>query len=144
MSPDKPISSSSSFVLKVSACIQWMTAMMYMGWAGRGLPYMGVGRNMACKKSVYLEAYAEMKKKNIPFGDDDLLIQSISKKYRHALMLHPDSVMYTNPPSRFQEFISSKTRHLKAGTQYPLAVILRLAIYPASIIVHILTMITLS
>jgi len=53
-------------------------AMQYLGMAIRGLPYMGVGRNLAYRRSVFFENKGFGSHNHIVSGDDDLFVNSIA------------------------------------------------------------------
>ena len=51
-------------------------AMQYLGMAIRGIPYMGVGRNLAYRRSVFFENKGFGNHNHIVSGDDDLFVNS--------------------------------------------------------------------
>ncbi len=53
--------------------------MQYLGMAIRGVPYMGVGRNMAYRRSVFFANKGFGSHKHVVSGDDDLLVNNIAK-----------------------------------------------------------------
>ena len=52
-------------------------AMQYLGMALRGVPYMGVGRNLAYRRSVFFRNKGFGSHNHIVSGDDDLMVNSI-------------------------------------------------------------------
>ena len=90
----------------------------YMGFARRGLPYMGVGRNLAYTKTFFnsaggLEAHADL-----PGGDDDLLIGNAALPQVTARVTHPDSITLSAPAMTWGEFIRQRMRHQSVGFRY--------------------------
>ena len=55
-------------------------AQQYLSYALAGHTYMGVGRNMAYKKSLFFDNKGFANHIQIPSGDDDLFIQEIATK----------------------------------------------------------------
>ena len=51
-----------------------MIAMQYMGFAYAGMPYIGVGRNLAYRKETFLRLKGFSGNLHIALGDDDLVI----------------------------------------------------------------------
>ncbi|MEP2023260.1 glycosyltransferase, partial [Reichenbachiella sp.] len=58
---------------------QW-TAMNYIGFALAGNPYMAVGRNLAYRKSSFLDHKGFSKIQHITGGDDDLIVNDHATK----------------------------------------------------------------
>jgi cellulose synthase/poly-beta-1,6-N-acetylglucosamine synthase-like glycosyltransferase len=94
------------------------TALQYFSLANNGQTYMGVGRNLAYKKS-FIEKHLD----SFPFrkhlgGDDDLLISHLSKGKEAATDTHSDSFVLTFPPPTIRSWVQQKRRHLSAGRYY--------------------------
>ena len=51
-----------------------------ISYALAGIPYMGVGRNLAYKKTVFFRHKGFRAHNNIPGGDDDLFINTAATK----------------------------------------------------------------
>jgi len=93
-------------------------ALKYMGFARRGLPYMGVGRNLAYTKSFFrraggLEAHADL-----PGGDDDLLIAGAAGDTVVARVTHHDSATLSVPAESWAAFFRQRRRHQSTGWRY--------------------------
>jgi len=56
------------------------TAWLYFSAALWGQPYMGVGRNLAYRKEMYVSAGGFEENQDLPGGDDDLLVNSFFEK----------------------------------------------------------------
>lgn len=95
-----------------------LTAMQYFGIGLLGNPYMGVGRNIAYRKSFFLENNGFGKHQGVVGGDDDLLINRYAKRKNTSFILSPESTIYSNPKTKLSEFILQKTRHLSVGKYY--------------------------
>ena len=95
-----------------------LTAVHYFGIGLLGHPYMGVGRNIAYRKSFFLENKGFGKFQGVIGGDDDLLVNQYATKSNTAFILGPESTIYSNPKTKLKDFILQKTRHLSVGKHY--------------------------
>ncbi len=55
-------------------------AIQYLGMAIRGIPYMGVGRNLAYRRSFFFDKKGFGSHTHVISGDDDLFVNSNSDK----------------------------------------------------------------
>jgi len=95
-----------------------LTAINYIGIGLLGRPYMAVGRNIAYRKSFFLENNGFGKFQSVVGGDDDLLINQYAKRKNTSFILSPESTIYSNPKTKLSDFILQKTRHLSVGKLY--------------------------
>lgn len=95
----------------------YITALQYFSFAAIGLPYMGVGRNLAYKKELYHKLNGFIATA-LTSGDDDLLVNQSSGIYKMASEVNPRSFMYTLPPRNLKEWIRQKIRHYSTGRYY--------------------------
>ena len=88
---------------------------------GLGAAYLGTGRNLAYRKTVFNEVGGFEKIKHSISGDDDLFIQLVQKSTRWNLryMLSTKSYVETTPPHSLRAFINQRKRHFSAGKYYP-------------------------
>ena len=108
------------------------TAMQYLGYASRGVPYMGVGRNLAYTKSLFFENKGFASHQHIMSGDDDLFVQEVATDENTAICLDPDSFTMSDGPHGIQDWLKQKTRHLGTGNLYLNKFKLLLGIYALS------------
>ncbi len=112
-----PTESGSSWLSKWAHFETWLTALQYLSFASRGLPYMGVGRNMMYDKSLLtpttLSRYSDLSS-----GDDDLTIMQIATKDNTTINLEPESYVYTAAPRSFSAYWKQKTRHYSTAISY--------------------------
>lgn len=108
-----------------------LTAMTYLGFANAGMPYMGVGRNLAYRKSLITDC--EQKGLNIASGDDDLFIQSVANSGNTGVCLHPESKTTSAAPDGFRNWTIQKARHYKTARYYSLKSIMLLSFIKVSI-----------
>lgn len=93
-------------------------AIQYLSMAVVGFPYMGVGRNLIYKKSLFLQSAGFKGHYDLASGDDDLFVNAIASKDNTTIQLDPKSFVYSIPKSSFREFYYQKSRHLKTGKRY--------------------------
>ncbi|MEE4213870.1 MAG: glycosyltransferase [Bacteroidales bacterium] len=95
-------------------------AMQYAGMAMAGFPYMGVGRNLAYRRSLFMKNKGFGPNINLQSGDDDLFVNKLAGKKNTAVNLDPDSFTRSIPSRTWKEFYKQKTRHLSAASHYRL------------------------
>lgn len=96
----------------------FMTAVIYGTFTLSGMPYMGVGRNMAYKKSTFLTTVNKEKFEKITSGDDDLAINAMATSHNTVLQFEEKARVISLPKTTFSDFIKQKTRHLSPSTYY--------------------------
>lgn len=94
------------------------TALNYLSFALSGSPYMGVGRNMAYKKSLFFRGKGFASHMHIPSGDDDLFVNQNATSVNTVIEIHPDSHVWSEPKKTLSEYFTQKLRHLGAGKAY--------------------------
>lgn len=112
------------------------TAIQYMGYALAGNPYMGVGRNLAYRKSVFLENKGFSNFLSITGGDDDLFVNQHAITKNTTVVLGSDALVYSIPKTTWKEFYRQKVRHLSVGKKYRVKHQLLLALF---FLTHMLT-----
>jgi cellulose synthase/poly-beta-1,6-N-acetylglucosamine synthase-like glycosyltransferase len=95
-------------------------AMQYLGMAIRGIPYMGVGRNLAYKRSVFFENKGYGAHNHIISGDDDLFVNTNARSCNTAVEFSPSAHTRSVPCSDIIEWITQKKRHLTTAPYYKL------------------------
>ena len=101
--------------------IRWETfhtALQYMSYALAGIPYMGVGRNLSYKKTVFFRHKGFSSHNNVPGGDDDLFINKAATKTNTSIQTHPDSFTLSKPASTWSQWIQQKQRHYTTSKFY--------------------------
>jgi len=95
-----------------------ITALQYFSYAKIGLPYMGVGRNLAYKKDLFFNANGFYKHINIKSGDDDLFINEVATKNNTSICYHPKAHTISKVHTSFKKWIHQKKRHITTATSY--------------------------
>ncbi len=96
----------------------FMVAMQYLSFALAKKPYMGVGRNLSYRKSLFLQHKGFVSHYGISSGDDDLFIAEVSNKRNTEIELHRDTFVYSKPKTSFVEWWKQKKRHLSTSKEY--------------------------
>ena len=108
------------------------TAMQYFGMAMAGIPYMGVGRNLAYRRSFFFEKGGFGPHNHIMSGDDDLFVNRNATPDNCSLMLSHDSFTLSVACKTISEWVKQKRRHLTAYAWYKPADKVRLFLEPFS------------
>jgi len=93
-------------------------AMQYLGMAIRGLPYMGVGRNLAYRRSVFFSNKGFGSYNHVISGDDDLLVNSIGTKENTRVEFRKETHTRSVPSSGIADWLTQKKRHLTTARYY--------------------------
>jgi cellulose synthase/poly-beta-1,6-N-acetylglucosamine synthase-like glycosyltransferase len=103
---------------KYIRCDSMTIAMMYLGLAIRGLPYMGVGRNLAYRRSVFFRNKGFGAHNHIISGDDDLLVNSIARRKNTSVEFRIETHTRSVPCNSLNEWILQKKRHFTTAPYY--------------------------
>lgn len=93
-------------------------AMRYLGQAASGHPYMGIGRNLAYRKSLYLSHKGFTTQLNLQRGDDDLFINAVTHAQNTKVALSPESFIRIPVPSYKRVWFEDKVNALVTGHYY--------------------------
>jgi cellulose synthase/poly-beta-1,6-N-acetylglucosamine synthase-like glycosyltransferase len=96
----------------------FFTAMQYLSYALAGIPYMGVGRNLSYKKSLFLKQKGFSAHNNIPGGDDDLFINAVANKKNTTININTESFTISKPAQTWAKWIRQKNRHYTTSKYY--------------------------
>ncbi len=107
-----------SWINKVHAYETLLTAFQYGSFAMNLSPYMGVGRNMSYKKSVFIENKGFKAHEHIASGDDDLFIQANASKENTSLCFSKATFTISEAPNTWKDWWKQKTRHLTTAYHY--------------------------
>jgi len=118
-------------------------AMQYLGMAIRGLPYMGVGRNLAYRRSVFFENKGFGSHNHIVSGDDDLFVNSIAKRKNTSVEFRYETHTRSIPCHDLNAWIIQKKRHLTTAPYYKIRDKILLITEPLTRIIFYATFIVL-
>jgi len=107
-------------------------AVQYLSFAMAGMPYMGVGRNLAYRKRLFYQHKGFISHYRIASGDDDLFINQVAHRKNTGVQLNPGAFTYSEPKRSFGKWLTQKRRHLTTGAHYRFIHKLLLGIYSAT------------
>lgn len=116
-----PYQKKKGFLNKLIQFETFYTAIQYFSFAIIGLPYMGVGRNLAYKKSLFLEKGSFGEYNQTTGGDDDLWIKQVANKKNVSLAIkNQESFVESVPKTTWKSFFWQKIRHISVSKHYAL------------------------
>ncbi|MCX6321982.1 MAG: glycosyltransferase [Bacteroidia bacterium] len=107
-------------------------AMQYLGMAIRGIPYMGVGRNLAYRRSVFFTNNGYGAHNHLISGYDDLFVNTNASGRNTCVEFRNGTHTRSIPCSGIKEWITQKKRHLTTVPYYKLRDKLLLITEPAT------------
>lgn len=130
-----PFHKSSAFLNKVIRFDTTWIAMSYFSMARAGMPYMGIGRNLAYTKSAFNAVNGFKSHYALSSGDDDLFIQEAAVKKNYTINLDPESYCYSPASSTWSSWFNQKARHYTTSSRYKVIKKGMLGIYPLSLLI---------
>ena len=122
----------------------FQTALQYFSFALAGYPYMGVGRNLSYKRSLFLNNKGFSSINHIPGGDDDLFINKVANKHNTAIILDKDAHTLSEPKDNWGDWFRQKSRHYTTAKHYQPKYKFLLALYAiSSFLVYPLTLLSI-
>ncbi|MEN3322961.1 glycosyltransferase [Mariniflexile soesokkakense] len=109
-----------SFLNKLIRFETLVTAVQYFSFAKVGIPYMGVGRNLAYAKKEFFNANGFINHIKLRSGDDDLFINQVATKDNTAICFSENSFTLSLPKTNFKDWIKQKRRHISTAKYYKL------------------------
>lgn len=101
-----------------------LNAMRYLGMAVSGHPYMGTGRNLAYRKTLYYKQKGFTSHLNLQRGEDDLFINETANAHNTRVETGPESLMRIAMPKHKKTWREEKISHaatsrmFKGGARY--------------------------
>ena len=110
----------------------FQVSLQYLSFALVGIPYMGVGRNLSYKKSLFFKVKGFASHIHIPSGDDDLFIKEVATKENVSIRINDKSIVTSIAKDSFFSWIYQKRRHFSTVHLYSLKHKILLFIWPLS------------
>ena len=88
-----------------------LNSMRYLGMAIGGHPYMGCGRNLAYRKSLYYEQKGFSSHLTLQRGEDDLFINRCANKKNTRVEASPESIVRITAPHFKKTWCEDKLSH---------------------------------
>ena len=93
-------------------------AIQYLSYALAGVPYMGVGRNLSYRKSLFYKTKGFISHYRIRSGDDDLFINAVAERKNTRIEISHESHTISEPKTSFADWVRQKHRHFSTGRFY--------------------------
>ena len=93
-------------------------AMQYFSYALIRLPYMGVGRNLAYRKSLFFNNKGFARHSHLLSGDDDLFVNEVANRHNTRIEIRAESHTRSESKRTWKEWYFQKKRHLTTGPDY--------------------------
>jgi biofilm PGA synthesis N-glycosyltransferase PgaC len=111
-------------------------AMQYLGMAIKGIPYMGVGRNLAWSRPVFFRNKGFGAHNHISSGDDDLFVNANASPSATKVEFRTESHTRSVAASTTGAWVKQKQRHLTTAKFYKLRDKLLLLLEPFSRVLY--------
>ena len=101
--------------------IRWeafSTAIQYFSYALAGIPYMGVGRNLSYKKTIFYRHKGFSAHNHVLSGDDDLFINMAATKINTKINIDADAFTLSEPAKTWSQYAKQKKRHYSTAKYY--------------------------
>ncbi len=95
-----------------------LTGLTYITFALLRRPYMGVGRNLAYRKEIFLENNGFGRYQKITGGDDDLFVMEHANIRNTKVVIQKDVLVTSVPKTNWHSYYLQKKRHLSVGKHY--------------------------
>jgi len=128
-----PYLKQNTFLNKIIQFETGLTASNYLSFALVGIPYMGVGRNMAYQKQLFLDTKGFHPYNRVNGGDDDLFLQKIVNAENTAICVEKETYVYSKPKKTWTEWVDQKIRHYSVGKFYTIKSKILLGLYHVSL-----------
>jgi glycosyltransferase involved in cell wall biosynthesis len=106
------------FLNKVIRYETFFSALQYLSFALAGVPYMGVGRNLAYKKELFFRNKGFTNHQHLASGDDDLFVNSAGNAQNVSVVIDKQAFTYSEPKTSWNRWFRQKTRHMSTGKHY--------------------------
>ena len=93
-------------------------ALRYLTAGMKGKAYMGVGRNLAYKKSLFFKHKGFSSHYQINSGDDDLFVNEAATPENTNVAISHNSITYSKAKKTFRDWRMQKVRHLTTAPLY--------------------------
>lgn len=106
--------------------------LQYLGFALKGKPYMGVGRNLAYRKEVFFRLKGFASNLHLRSGDDDLLVNQAANAFNTKIEVSKESITWSEPNKSLRNWLFQKKRHLSVSSNYSHSSRFQLSLEPIS------------
>lgn len=107
-------------------------AVQYLSYAIKGMPYMGVGRNLSYRKSLFFNVKGFASHIHVESGDDDLFVNQVANGSNTGIAIGKEVATISKPKTTWKSWFLQKKRHHSTAKYYRSAHKSMLALYPLS------------
>lgn len=93
-------------------------ALQYLTFTLAGIPYMGVGRNLAYRKSSFFKNRGFASHSRMISGDDDLFVNEVARKGNTRIEYSREAHTRSEAEKTWRDWYLKKKRHLLTGPHY--------------------------
>jgi len=108
----------SGILNKITRFDTFMIALNYLSFTLAGKTYMGTGRNLAYKKSLFFKMKGFASHYHIDSGDDDLFVNEAATKHNTKIEVNINSYTISRVKKSFKEWLLYKSRQGKSFKHY--------------------------
>lgn len=124
-----PYEKQEGFLNKLIRFDTFAIGLQYLSMAMAGSPYMGVGRNLAYKRSLFFKVKGFASHYHIESGDDDLFVNEAARKGNTVAVISKNAMTYSVPKNTFRDWLRQKKRHTTTFRHYKMSTRLRLMLF---------------
>ncbi|WP_235938134.1 glycosyltransferase [Chitinophaga solisilvae] len=106
------------FLNKVIRYETFFSALQHLSFAMSGMPYMGVGRNLAYKRELFFRHKGFTSHQHLASGDDDLFVNAAANRKNVGVVIDKQAFTYSEPKISWNSWFRQKTRHMSTGKHY--------------------------
>lgn len=121
-----------TFLNKLIRFDAFIIGLKSLSFALAGIPYMGVGRNLVYRKTLFFRNKGFASHQHISFGDDDLFVNEAANKNNTRIAASLDAKTISIPKKTFKDWFKQKKRHLRTSAYYKFHHQVLLGLQPAS------------
>ncbi len=107
-----------TFLNKLIRFDNFITALQFLSFALAGKTYMGTGRNLAYKKSLFFKMKGFASHYHIEAGDDDLFVNEAATKHNSEIEVSVGSHTISRVKKTFKEWLFQKRKHASTFKHY--------------------------
>ena len=111
---------------------EFIVMLQYLSFALAKTTYMGVGRNLGYKKSLFFSVKGFASHIHIPSGDDDLFVQEVATRNNVAIQIDNDADITSMPKDSYSDWSYQKKRHISTSKYYKKSHKILLFLFPFS------------
>lgn len=106
------------FLNKIIRYETFFSALQHLSFAMSGMPYMGVGRNLAYNRELFFKHKGFTSHQHIASGDDDLFVNAAANRKNVGVVIDKQAFTYSEPKQSWKSWFLQKTRHMSTGKHY--------------------------